>query len=290
MRITKLKLKQFRNYDALELTLDPGVNLFFGPNGSGKSTLIKIIMGQEAPDEGYLYMGPAVRAAYLPQIVSFSEPSRSALDTMLYDCRCQPQEARDRLAAFGFRGEDVFTPVGALSGGEKSRLRLCMLMGSDINLLILDEPTNHLDIASREWMEDALADYAGTLLFVSHDRYFIEKFAGRIWAMEDGGISDFRGGYQDFCAWRERRAVFIQTEKAAKKKKEPKKPRSPGTDKLLARTEREIGKLEEKIAALDAESEKYAADYQKLLEIESEKEPLNEELMALYEKWEALSQ
>lgn len=261
-----------------------------GDNGSGKSTLIKIIMGQEAPDEGYLYMGPAVRAAYLPQIVSFSEPSRSALDTMLYDCRCQPQEARDRLAAFGFRGEDVFTPVGALSGGEKSRLRLCMLMGSDINLLILDEPTNHLDIASREWMEDALADYAGTLLFVSHDRYFIEKFAGRIWAMEDGGISDFRGGYQDFCAWRERRAVFIQTEKAAKKKKEPKKPRSPGTDKLLARTEREIGKLEEKIAALDAESEKYAADYQKLLEIDSEKEPLNEELMALYEKWEALSQ
>ena len=261
-----------------------------GDNGSGKSTLIKMIVGQEAPDEGYLYMGPAVRAAYLPQIVSFSEPSRSALDTMLYDCRCQPQEARDRLAAFGFRGEDVFTPVGALSGGEKSRLRLCMLMGSDINLLILDEPTNHLDIASREWMEDALADYAGTLLFVSHDRYFIEKFAGRIWAMEDGGISDFRGGYQDFCAWRERRAVFIQTEKAAKKKKEPKKPRSPGTDKLLARTEREIGKLEEKIAALDAESEKYAADYQKLLEIESEKEPLNEELMALYEKWEALSQ
>ncbi len=261
-----------------------------GDNGSGKSTLIKMIMGQEAPDEGYLYMGPAVRAAYLPQIVSFSEPSRSALDTMLYDCRCQPQEARDRLAAFGFRGEDVFTPVGALSGGEKSRLRLCMLMGSDINLLILDEPTNHLDIASREWMEDALADYAGTLLFVSHDRYFIEKFAGRIWAMEDGGISDFRGGYQDFCAWRERRAVFIQTEKAAKKKKEPKKPRSPGTDKLLARTEREIGKLEEKIAALDAESEKYAADYQKLLEIDSEKGPLNEELMALYEKWEALSQ
>lgn len=261
-----------------------------GDNGSGKSTLIKMIMGQEAPDEGYLYMGPAVRAAYLPQIVSFSEPSRSALDTMLYDCRCQPQEARDRLAAFGFRGEDVFTPVDALSGGEKSRLRLCMLMGSDINLLILDEPTNHLDIASREWMEDALADYAGTLLFVSHDRYFIEKFAGRIWAMEDGGISDFRGGYQDFCAWRERQAVFSQTEKAAKKKKEPKKPRSPSADKLLARTEREIEKLEEKIAALDTESEKVAADYQKLLEIEAEKEPLNRELMALYEKWEALSQ
>ncbi len=99
---------------------------------------------------------------------------------MLYDCRCLPQQARDRLAAFGFRGEDVLTPVGALSGGEKSRLRLCMLMGGDINFLILDEPTNHLDIASREWMEDALSDYEQTLLFVSHDRYFIEKFATRV--------------------------------------------------------------------------------------------------------------
>ena len=137
-------------FDSLSLSVTGGERIaLIGDNGTGKSTLLKLIMGQETPDTGYLYRGPAVRTAYLPQIVTFSVDSRSALDTMLYDCRCQPQEARDRLAAFGFRGEDVFTPVGALSGGERSRLRLCMLMGGDINLLILDEPTNHLDIASR---------------------------------------------------------------------------------------------------------------------------------------------
>ena len=151
-----------------------------GDNGTGKSTLVKLIMNVEKPDKGWLYLGPTVRTAYLPQLVGFTNEERSALDTMLWDCRCQPQEARDRLAAFGFRGEDVLTPVGALSGGEKSRLRLCMLMGGDINFLILDEPTNHLDIASREWMEDALSDYEQTLLFVSHDRYFIDKFATRV--------------------------------------------------------------------------------------------------------------
>ena len=192
-------------------------------------------MGEETPDTGYLYRGPAVRTAYLPQIVSFSSDERSALDTMLYDCRCQPQEARDRLAAFGFRGEDVFTPVGALSGGEKSRLRLCMLMGGDINFLILDEPTNHLDIASREWMEDALSDYEQTLLFVSHDRYFIEKFATRIWALSGGEITDFRGGYKDYCQWKSRQQVFTQVEKRQEKEKKPKPQRPKNNEKAVAR-------------------------------------------------------
>ena len=251
-------------FSGLDLTVTGGERIaLIGDNGTGKSTLVKLIMGDETPDAGYVYRGPAVRTAYLPQMVSFSVPERSAYDTMLYDCRCQPQEARDRLAAFGFRGEDVFTPVGTLSGGEKSRLRLCVLMGADINFLILDEPTNHLDIASREWMEDALSDYEQTLLFVSHDRYFIEKFATRIWALADGRITDFRGGYSEFCQWRDRQEVFRQNERAAQKKKEPKaeqkKKPVQGNDKSIAKAEREIAKLEAKIAALDAEAEPTAA-------------------------------
>lgn len=281
-------------FSGLDLTVTGGERIaLIGDNGTGKSTLVKLIMGDETPDAGYVYRGPAVRTAYLPQMVSFSVPERSAYDTMLYDCRCQPQEARDRLAAFGFRGEDVFTPVGTLSGGEKSRLRLCMLMGADINFLILDEPTNHLDIASREWMEDALSDYEQTLLFVSHDRYFIEKLATRIWALADGRITDFRGGYSEFCQWRDRQEVFRQNERAAQKKKEPKaeqkKKPVQGNDKSIAKAEREIAKLEAKIAALDAEAEANGSDYQKLMELSAEREGLENELLELYEQWEELN-
>ncbi len=263
-----------------------------GDNGAGKSTFIKLIMNEETPDTGYLYQGPSVRSAYLPQIVRFTDESRSCLDTMLYDCKCTPQDARDRLAAFGFRGEDVLTPVGSLSGGEKSRLRLCMLMGNDINFLILDEPTNHLDIASREWMEDALSDFTETLLFVSHDRYFIDKFAQRIWYLCDGKIRDFRGGYKDFLEWKERQAVFEKNQKNEQKKaevKKEKKPKAPRSDKQLAKVEREIEKLEEQIADLEQQAQQYASDYQKLMEIETQKEELDERLTELYERWEELS-
>ena len=285
-------------FSDLDLTVTGGERIaLIGDNGTGKSTLVKLIMNQEKPDSGYLYLGPAIRTAYLPQLVSFTDESRSALDTMLYDCRCLPQQARDRLAAFGFRGEDVLTPVGALSGGEKSRLRLCMLMGGDINFLILDEPTNHLDIASREWMEDALSDYEQTLLFVSHDRYFIEKFATRVWSLADGKITDFRGSYRDYCDWRERQAVFAQNdrqrereqEKALEKEKKSRPPRPKNNEKSIAKLEKEIAKLEAQSAELDRQSEEFSSDYQKLMDIQQQKDALDEELLALYERWEELN-
>ena len=280
-------------FSGLELTVTGGERIaLIGDNGVGKSTLVKLIMQQETPDEGYLCLGPSVRPAYLPQIVRFENEERDLINTMLYDCRCQPQEARDRLAAFGFRGEDVFTRVGALSGGEKSRLRLCMLMGSDINFLILDEPTNHLDIASREWMEDAISQYPEALLFVSHDRYFIEKFATRIWYLENGRITDYRGTYGEFRDYQARQAVFNQAAKAETRKKEPqpRKKGAPGKDKQLARLEKEIAKLEEQIAALEQKCEEFSSDYQKLMEIDAEKMLLNDKLMTAYESWEELSE
>lgn len=279
-------------FSTLDLTVTGGERIaLIGDNGAGKSTLVKLIMQQEIPDSGYLYLGPSVHPAYLPQIIHFSDESHNLIDTMLYDCRCQPQEARDRLGAFGFRGEDVFTQVGALSGGEKSRLRLCMLMGSDINFLILDEPTNHLDIASREWIEDAISQYSEALLFVSHDRYFIEKFATRVWYLENGRVTDYRGTYTEFREYQARQAVFNQAAKTeVRKKEQPLRKSSPNKDKQLARLEKEISKLEEQIAALDKEYEAFSSDYQKLMELDAEKMALNDKLMAAYESWEELSE
>lgn len=279
-------------FSELSLTVEGKERIaLIGDNGTGKTTLIKLIMQKEVPDSGYLYTGPSVRPAYLPQIISFTDESRNLVDTMLYDCRCQPQEARDRLGAFGFRGEDVLTKVGALSGGEKSRLRLCMLMGSDINFLILDEPTNHLDIASREWMEDAVSQYDEALLFVSHDRYFIEKFATRIWHLENGVITDYRGGYSDYKEYMARQAAFAQAAKSAPQKKEaPKKKSSPNTQKQLQKLEKEIAKLEADIEELERQEQENASDYQALMEIGEKKDKLNEALLDAYSRWEELSE
>ena len=275
---------------SLEVTGGERIALI-GDNGAGKTSFLKLLMGEESPDAGYIYRGPAIRTAYLPQIVRFDDESRTMYDTMLWECRAQPQEARDRLAAFGFRGEDVFKRVSTLSGGEKSRLRLCMLMGGQINLLVLDEPTNHLDIASREWMEDALSDYEQTLLFVSHDRYFIEKFATRIWTLENGAFTDFRGGWREYGEWRARQAVFSRSaEKSEKKeKRDTRAPRPANAERLIAKTEREIAALEEKLAALTREEAENASDYQKLMALAEEKEELDKALTALYEKWEELT-
>jgi ATPase subunit of ABC transporter with duplicated ATPase domains len=125
----------------VELLVEAGERIaLIGDNGTGKSTLLKCITGQELPDSGWLHMGPAVKSAYLPQLVSFENPERDMVETMLYEAKCDAQTARDRLAAFGFRGEDVFKTVSFLSGGEQSRLRLCILMRDDINFLLLDEP------------------------------------------------------------------------------------------------------------------------------------------------------
>ena len=263
-----------------------------GDNGTGKSTLVKLIVGEEQPDTGYVRRGPAVRMAYLPQIVKFRDPNLSAADTVIDECHCTMQEARDSLGAFGFTGEDALKAVGTLSGGEQSRLRLCILMRADVNLLILDEPTNHLDIPSREWMEDAISGYGEALLFVSHDRYFIEKFANRIWCFENGRITDFRGTFGEFRAYRERQQAIAQAAKSAapKPEKKPKRSGTPEREKQLRRVEREINKAEARLAELEAECEANASDYVRLMELDAEREELNKSLDALYIEWEELDE
>ena len=287
----------FRGVEAL---VEGGERIaLIGDNGTGKSTLLKILMGEERADQGRFRFGPTVRAAYLPQIIRFDVPERNLVDTMLYAKRgMTTQAARDRLAAFNFRGEDVFKPVSVLSGGEQSRLRLCMLMDEEINLLVLDEPTNHLDIDSREWIEEAVEAYEGALLFVSHDRYFINRFATRVWELEDGVITDYPVPFQRYREIKERQRQLQQAqpkeEKAAKKAEKPAAPRGgraqQAARKQLTICQREIEKLEEAIRAKEAELEAAARDYERYSVLYAEKEKMDEELLALMERWEALSE
>ena len=275
-------------FSDVNLTVEGGERIaLLGDNGTGKTTFIRCLLGDE-DCAGKIQFGPTVKFGYLPQIIHFDHPERSLYDTMLYEKNCTPQTARDRLGAFLFQGEDVFKQVGNLSGGEQSRLRLCMLMDEKINLLILDEPTTHLDIASREWVEAAIEEFEGVLLFVSHDRYFIEKFAERIWLLEDGTIRDFPCGYQKYRSILEHEAAAKPViSSAPKPKKEKPKGGTKDTDKLIRRLEREIEKQEALIARLEEKIEASAADYQELTRLLNEKEDAEGMLMDLMEQWDA---
>ena len=274
-------------FSGVDLHVEGGERIaILGDNGTGKSTFIKCLLGEE-DFGGKIQFGPTVKWGYLPQIIHFAHPERTLYDTMLYEKNCTPQTARDRLGAFMFQGEDVFKTVGTLSGGEQSRLRLCMLMDEKINLLILDEPTNHLDIASREWVEAAIEEFEGVLLFVSHDRYFIEKFAERIWHLEDGQIRDFPCGYAKYRSILEHEAAAKPAITAAPKpKKEKPKGGTKDLDKLIRRLEREIEKQEQVVAEYDAKIEAASADYQELTRLLAEKEEAELVLMDLMEQWE----
>ena len=278
-------------FSDVNLSVEGGERIaLLGDNGTGKSTFLKCLLGEE-DCQGKIQFGPTVKWGYLPQIIHFDHPERSLYDTMLYEKNLSPQQARDRLGAFLFQGEDVFKTVGTLSGGEQSRLRLCMLMDEKINLLILDEPTNHLDIASREWVEAAIEEFEGVLLFVSHDRYFIEKFAERIWLLEDGTIRDFRCDYRKYRSILEHEAMArVQPTAAPKVKKEKGKPGgTKETEKTVRRLEREIDRQEKLVAELDTKIEAAAADYQELTRLLGEKEEAEGILMELMEQWEQAS-
>ncbi len=277
-------------FSDINLRVEGGERIaLLGDNGTGKSTFIKCLLGDE-DFTGKIQFGPTVKWGYLPQIIHFDHPERTLYDTMLYEKNCSPQMARDRLGAFLFSGDDVFKTVGNLSGGEQSRLRLCMLMDEKINLLILDEPTNHLDIASREWVEAAIEEFEGVLLFVSHDRYFIEKFAERIWELEDGTIKDYPCGYAKYRSMKEFEKISkVAPAAPVKEKKEKPKGGTKDAEKLVRRLEREIEKQEQVVAEFDPLIDAAAADYQELTRLLEEKEAAEMALMELMEQWEEAS-
>ena len=264
-----------------------------GENGTGKTTLLNILTGSEKPDSGSVRLGPSVKAAYLPQVIHFDHPERSILDTMLYELDITPQSARNRLAAYQFTGEDVFKKVSVLSGGELSRLRLCMLMDESINLLILDEPTNHLDIDSREWLEEAVEAFDGTLLFVSHDRYFINRFATRVWELENGAVSDYPMGFTQYRQAKEEEHAAASA--AAAVPAPPKKTGSRGNraqqaaKKQLTICETAISRLEAELTRLDGEMEQAACDAERLNELYRQRQAVETELEREMTRWEELS-
>ena len=286
---------QRRLFDDVYLRCEGGERIaLLGENGTGKTTLLNMIMGLEHPDSGMIRLGPSVKAAYLPQAIHFDHPERSILDTMLYELDITPQSARNRLAAYQFTGEDVFKPVSVLSGGELSRLRLCMLMDESVNLLILDEPTNHLDIDSREWLEEAVEDFDGTLLFVSHDRYFINRFATRVWELEHAVITDYPMGFAQYRQVREeeRRAAQPAPVPSAAKKSAPagKGNRAQqAARKQLTICETAIARLEASLASLDRDMEQFACDAEKLGELYRQRQAVEAELEQEMTRWEELS-
>ena len=194
------------------------------------------------------------------------------------------------------QGEDQLKTVKTLSGGEKSRLRLCELMYDPLNMLILDEPTNHLDLLSREWIEEAVEAFTGTLLFVSHDRYFVERFATRVIYLENGTYLDYTGTYEQFLAYRERlrSEQTAQAPVQAPKADKPQKPRPKGGTKnkakRLAVLEREISQMEAKLADLDNQINHNAADPEKLMGLLAEKDAADAELLEKMDEWERLSE
>ncbi|MCL2627496.1 MAG: ATP-binding cassette domain-containing protein [Oscillospiraceae bacterium] len=168
-----------------------------GANGSGKTTLLKMLLQEDECDSGVIKVSNNVKIVYMPQIIKFDDENATVLETLRNEKDISESIARSILVKFKFGTSDIAKKVSTLSGGERSRLKLCLLMQKSANFLILDEPTNHLDIDSREWIEDALYDWEGTMLFVSHDRYFLGKFATKIWDLENGNVSVSNVSYDD---------------------------------------------------------------------------------------------
>ncbi len=270
-----------------------------GPNGAGKTTLLRTLVGETEPDRGKIRYGVGVTTAYFPQDLAFPDEEVSVVDEIRRSFPGMPiSEVRSHLAKFGFTGEDVFDPLRTLSGGERTRLHLARIELSEATLLVLDEPTNHLDLAAREGLEEALDEFDGTAVFVTHDRYFVDRVATDLWVLRDGRLEAYSGGYTEYrrrmaAADRARaRAEGGDRDRRAKKvssrQGEARKRSGPALrPEDLRRLEEEIESLEEErlgIASTLGEPDSYQGgrggeEVQRYHEIEKR-------LAELYERWE----
>ncbi|MCD7827388.1 MAG: ABC-F family ATP-binding cassette domain-containing protein [Clostridiales bacterium] len=287
-----------KSYSGKYLFKDVSLNVYrgeriflLGANGCGKSTLLKTIIGKITPDTGLCRFGANVHLGYFDQIQSGLSSSKTVLEE-LYDTfpAYTISELRGFLGAFKFGGEDINKVMCDLSGGERARIALLELMLKKPNLLILDEPTNHLDIASREVLEDALLDYDGTILCVSHDRFLVNKLATRILILKDGSLTSFDGTYEDYAA-----AAAMPVKTAQKQEKKPneyllRKERESEERKRKTRIKRLEAEIEEtELLKTETENElqksDVISDYKKLSELTEKLNKLAEKQDRLYEEW-----
>jgi len=285
-------------FENFNLTVRAGERVaIIGPNGVGKTTLLDIIAGRGTPDTGTVTYGANVDLGYYDQQQAQLHPEKTAMDEIWDEFPyMQPDQVRGALALFLLTGDDVFQPISTLSGGEKGRVALSKLMLRKDNLLILDEPTNHLDMDSREVLEHALSEFTGTILTVSHDRYFINKIATRVVEMRPDGTDEYLGNYEDYIM-KKRRAEFeeagapagvTRTELEKQKRKERLRRESQkALIRRVAELEAEIERVEAEIAALEAKMGD-PATYQDGggLEVAKDHRAAQEKLAALLEEWE----
>ncbi|EJL46260.1 MULTISPECIES: ribosomal protection-like ABC-F family protein [Brevibacillus] len=275
-----------------------------GPNGCGKSTLIRMLLGEIEPDAGTLKLGSSVKVGYLSQQALEGDQNQRLIDAFRDVAKVTEAEARHLLARFLFYGEHVFKRISQLSGGERMRLRLAQLMHQDINLLILDEPTNHLDIEARETLEEALADFHGSLFIVSHDRYFLQKMVDGVFWVEDRQLVHDVGNYEEAREKQKRRSAARADRLAEESRGKGTKPERPAAESkpssagapACAQTKRpnayKLSELEARIARLEEQKERLnrllleaGADYQQLAEWQKQIEQVQAELDESYFAW-----
>ena len=274
-----------------------------GPNGVGKTTLLRMLLGELKPTEGRFKLGTNVAFGYYDQGQQLLHDDLTVIEELRDEYhRYTDTELRSILGRFLFRGEDVFLNVGSLSGGEKARLTLVKLMMSGANTLILDEPTNHMDIESKEVFEEALKDFEGTAIIVSHDRYFLQKIPTRMFELTPEGIKEYLGKYDYYLEKKaqeeEAKAMesrgqesFVQTsskeERANKKAQEAEERR---LRREIERLEKDIETKENRVAEIEELMQKpeYLADFTKLTKLSEEMSKLKEDINESYEKWESL--
>lgn len=290
----------FKNVD---IHIRKGERVFIlGSNGCGKTTLFKILTGKCPQDSGEYDYGANVQVGYFDQMQQNLDLSKTAIDEV-WDAfpNMTQTEVRSAMASFLFKGEEVFKPLSKMSGGERARISLLKLMLKGGNFLLLDEPTNHLDSSSREELENTLKEYGGTLLIISHDRYFINKLADRVLVMTPDGVTEYLGNYDYYLERTKSEIGEAKAEKADVNKEKPQndyflqKQRQSEERKRktrLSKAEAEIERLDEEIEKTQAllSSEEVAADYEKLIELTSKLEQLQQEQEEQYLIWEELSE